>query len=194
MELKTIWAVYYSATGTTAKMVRTVAEALAERLNLPLEERSFTRPGERAEVLRFSKEDLVVVGSPTYAGRLPNKILPDFQEKLRGNGALAVPIVLFGNRSYDNSLAERRSVLEADGFCPMAAAWPAGCFGDKPPFIAVKHEGLVKFSDIPQNHGGFTEKILKCHEQLMPHVKSSLMCEPECFLSMTQGIVLQCLP
>ena len=44
------------------------------------------------------------------------------------------------------------------GFCPMAAAWPAGCFGDKPPFIAVKHEGLVKFSDIPQNHGEFTKK------------------------------------
>ena len=62
MELKAIWAVYYSATGTTAKMVRTVAEALAERLNLPLEERSFTRPGERAEVLRFSKEDLVEIG------------------------------------------------------------------------------------------------------------------------------------
>jgi hypothetical protein len=26
------------------------------------------------------------------------------------------------------------------------------------PFIAVKHEGFVKFSDIPQNHGEFTKK------------------------------------
>jgi flavodoxin len=30
MELKKVWAVYYSATGTTAKVVRTAAEALAE--------------------------------------------------------------------------------------------------------------------------------------------------------------------
>ena len=48
MELKKVWAVYYSATGTTAKVVRTAAEALAERLGLPMEERSFTRPVERA--------------------------------------------------------------------------------------------------------------------------------------------------
>ena len=158
MELKTIWAVYYSATGTTAKMVRTVAEALAERLNLPLEERSFTRPGERAEVLRFSKEDLVVVGSPTYAGRLPNKILPDFQEKLRGNGALAVPIVLFGNRSYDNSLAELRSVLEADGFCPMAAGAFVGrhAFTDE---LAFGRPGWSDLSEAKDFAGRIAEKV-----------------------------------
>ena len=121
MELKKVWAVYYSATGTTAKVVRAAAEGIAEKLGLPMEERSFTRPGERAETLNFTAEDLVVAGSPTYAGKLPNKLLPDFQEKLRGNGALAVAVVLFGNRSYDNSLAELRAVLEADGFCPMAA-------------------------------------------------------------------------
>jgi len=134
MELKKVWAVYYSATGTTAKVVRTAAGTLAERLGLPMEERSFTRPGERREVLTFTAADLVAVGSPTYAGRLPNKILPDFQAKLQGNGALAVPVVLFGNRSYDNSLAELRAVLEAGGFCPVAAGatgsppaatWPA---------------------------------------------------------------------
>ncbi len=75
MELKKVWAVYYSATGTTAKVVRTAAEALAERLGLPMEERSFTRPVERAAALAFTAADLVVVGSPTYAGKLPNKIL-----------------------------------------------------------------------------------------------------------------------
>lgn len=127
MELKKVWAVYYSATGTTAKVVRTVAAALAERLGLPLEERSFTRPGERAEAYSFTERDLVVLGSPTYAGRLPNKLLPDFQEKLRGGGALAVPIVLFGNRSYDNSLAELRALMEAGGFLPVAAGAFVGC-------------------------------------------------------------------
>lgn len=121
MELRKVWAVYYSATGNTAKVVRTAAEALAEKLGLPMEERSFTRPGERAETLRFTAEDVVVVGSPTYAGKLPNKILPDFQEKLRGEGTLAVPVVLFGNRAFDNSLAELRAVLEEDGFRPIAA-------------------------------------------------------------------------
>ena len=139
-------------------MVRTVAEALAERLNLPLEERSFTRPGERAEVLRFSKEDLVVVGSPTYAGRLPNKILPDFQEKLRGNGALAVPVVLFGNRSYDNSLAELRAVLESGGFRPVAAGAFVGrhAFTDE---LAFGRPGWSDLEEIKAFAGKIAEKV-----------------------------------
>ena len=51
MELKTIWAVYYSATGTTAKMVRTVAEALAgwvpEVLPMRLQEKYFDLPEQK---------------------------------------------------------------------------------------------------------------------------------------------------
>ena len=158
MELRKVWAVYYSATGTTAKVVRTAAEALAERLGLPMEERSFTRPVERAAALAFTAADLVVVGSPTYAGKLPNKILPDFQEKLRGNGALAVPIVLFGNRSYDNSLAELRSVLEADGFCPMAAGAFVGrhAFTDE---LAFDRPGWSDLSEAKDFAGRIAEKV-----------------------------------
>ena len=43
------------------------------------------------------------------------------QSELQGNGALAVAVVTFGNRSYDNSLAELCAVLEADGFHTVAA-------------------------------------------------------------------------
>ncbi|WP_279202379.1 4Fe-4S binding protein [Intestinimonas butyriciproducens] len=62
----------------------------------------------------------MIVGCPTYAGKLPNKILPDFQSRLRGNGALAVAVVTYGNRSFDNALAELCAVLEQGGFHPVA--------------------------------------------------------------------------
>lgn len=158
MELKKVWAVYYSATGTTAKVVRTAAEALAERLELPMEERSFTRPIERAEALVFTAADIVVVGSPTYAGRLPNKILPDFQEKLRGNGALAVPVVLFGNRSFDNSLSELRAVLESEGFRPVAAGAFVGrhAFTDE---LAFGRPGWSDLAEIKAFAGKIAEKV-----------------------------------
>lgn len=159
MELKRVFAVYYSATGTTAKVVRTAAETLSEKLGLPLEERSFTRPGERAEALSFTAEDLVVMGSPTYAGKLPNKLLPDFREKLRGNGALAVPVVLFGNRSFDNSLAELRAVLEADGFRPIAA----GAFVGRHAFTDELAYGRPGWSDLAEAKafaGRIAEKVL----------------------------------
>lgn len=119
--IEKIWALYYSASGTTDRAVNTLAEALAAELDLPLERLPFTRPAERARDHAFGAADLVVAGCPTYAGRMPNKIAPDFRARLRGNGALAVPVVLFGNRSYDNALAELRAVLASDGFRCIAA-------------------------------------------------------------------------
>ena len=113
MELERIEAVYFSATGVTGKVVRVLAEALAEELSLPLTCRSFTRLPEREGTLQFGPEDLVIVGTPTYAGRVPNKLLPDLETKLRGGGALAVPVVTFGERAFDNSLAELCAVLDA---------------------------------------------------------------------------------
>lgn len=86
MEITKVWALYYSATGTTDKAVNTIAEELAAQLTLPIERLSFTRPAERTGTHLFTAEDLVVVGSPTYAGRLPNKIAPDFRSGLPGGG------------------------------------------------------------------------------------------------------------
>ena len=133
MELEKVWALYYSATGTTDKAVNTIAEALAEKLQLPFERIIFTKPAEREKEYHFTSKDVVVVGTPTYAGKMPNKLLPDFQAKLKGSGALAVPVVLFGNRNYDNSLAELCSVLEKNGFHTVAAGAFVGrhAFTDK---------------------------------------------------------------
>lgn len=116
MEIKRVCALYFSATGNTEKTVAAFAETLAEQLGVPWERLPFTKPAERERDYMFADTDLVVVGTPTYAGKLPNKILPDLKARLHGNGALAAAIVTFGNRSYDNALAELCAVLEGDGF------------------------------------------------------------------------------
>lgn len=144
MEIKKVWALYYSATGTTDKVVNTIAEELAAKLGLPLERVSFTKPVERAKEYSFTENDLVVVGTPTYAGRMSNKIMPDFREKLKGGGALAVPVVLFGNRSYDNSLAELCAVLEENGFHTVAA----GAFVGRHAFTDELAFGRPGWSDL----------------------------------------------
>ena len=121
MELKKIWAVYFSGTGTTRRTVERIASGLAEKLALPVEKVDFSRPPVRQQELRFDAADLVVFGTPVYAGRVPNVLLPFLQEKIVG-GALAVPVVLFGNRAYDDALMELRNILAADGLHPVAAA------------------------------------------------------------------------
>ena len=92
------------------------------RLNAALREVDFTLPAARQAVQSFGPGDLVVAATPVYAGRVPNKMLPYVQEKLVGGGALAVPVVTFGNRSYDNGLKELQVELEGHGFRVVAGA------------------------------------------------------------------------
>ena len=154
MEIKQITAICYSATGVTDKVVRTLAEALAAELSLPLSCRSFTKPAEREAVFSFAPEDLVVAASPTYAGRMPNKIAPDFREKLQGNGALAVGVVTFGNRAYENSLAELCALLERNGFHTVAA----GAFPGRHAFTDALGDGRPDWND-KRNLQAFAKQI-----------------------------------
>ncbi len=121
MKLEKIWAVYFSGTGTTRRTVERIAGGIASRLNLPAESVDFSRPAVRQVTLRFGEKNLVVFGTPVYAGRVPNVLLPFLRERIVGGGALAVPVVLFGNRNYDDALIELRNILAADGMHPIAA-------------------------------------------------------------------------
>ena len=116
MELQRVWTVAYSATGNTKKVVTAAAEAAAEQLAVPLTYIDFSTPESRAQTYTFGPTDLVFAATPTYAGKMPNKLLPDFQTRLQGNGAMAAAVVTFGNRNFDNSLAELCATLEEDGF------------------------------------------------------------------------------
>lgn len=121
MQLHTISAAYFSATGNTMRIVRTIAQDLAHALSLPLQEFDFTLPSARQVPLSFSPHDLVLLGTPVYAGRVPNLLLP-YVVSARGKGALAVPIVVYGNRAFDDALMELRNTLEDGGFHTIAAA------------------------------------------------------------------------
>ena len=101
--IKNICATYFSPTGKTAAVATHIAESVGEALSLPVTHDPFTVPGERTHTRSFSPEDLVVFATPTYAGRVPNKALPFVQDLFQGNGASAIAVVTFGNRSYDNA-------------------------------------------------------------------------------------------
>lgn len=146
MKLKKVWAVYFSGTGATRRTVERIAGDIAARLGLPVQSVDFSRPALRQETLRFSDTDLVVFGTPVYAGRVPNVLLPFLQEKVVGGGALAVPVVLFGNRNYDDALMELRNILIADGLHPIAA----GAFVGEHSFSRVLGQGRPNAEDTAQ--------------------------------------------
>lgn len=135
---KRIRAMYFTGTNTTAKVVSGVAYRMWELMNKSSRAADGEAAGEaveyvkaaninfspleaRQKVYTFDENDIVVFGTPVIAGRVPNVLLK-FLDTLEGGGAMAVPVVLYGNRNYDDALIEFRNILEARGFHTVAGA------------------------------------------------------------------------
>ncbi len=126
MKITSIWAIYFSPTGTTKKVVSHMADTLALISGSKRYDYDFTMPQHRLSFPELKGNeaegfDMVFFATPTYAGRVPNVLLK-YLSTIRGNGAVAVPVVTFGNRNFDNSLIELRDILENGGFHTIAAA------------------------------------------------------------------------
>ncbi|MDD4241592.1 MAG: EFR1 family ferrodoxin [Smithellaceae bacterium] len=112
---------YFSATETTKKIVTGIAGKLAESFGGKIAATAdFTLPDAREIPMSFNSRDIVIAGVPVYAGRVPNVLLK-YLNTMTGNGALAVAVVVYGNRHYDDALVEWRDILEARGFKVIAA-------------------------------------------------------------------------
>ena len=68
MEIRQVWAVYWSATGNSRTVAEAIAGTLAEKLNCLLRVRDITRPENRAESLNFAPGDLAVIALPIRMG------------------------------------------------------------------------------------------------------------------------------
>lgn len=121
MKITRVCAVYFSAVENTRTVVRRIAGQIAALWDTDVRTVDFTLPVARNQQYVFSSSDLVVFGTPTYAGKVPNKVLPFVQELFHGERTPVIPIVTFGNRSYDNALAELQYELSQNGFQTVAA-------------------------------------------------------------------------
>lgn len=116
IQIQRVFKIFFSATGTTKRVVDAVGNELSENAQTY----DFTLPAARKAFPLLAPDDLVVFGLPTYAGRLPNLLL-NYLATIEGNGAWAIPVVTFGNRSFDNSLIELRNLLENHHFRTISA-------------------------------------------------------------------------
>lgn len=118
--IREIAAVYFSGTGNTEKIVMTAAEEAAAVLGVPVTATDITAPHMRERKLEFTEDQLVFAGFPVIAGRIPNLLLP-YLNTIEGNGAFCVPVVVYGNRAFDNSAAELARITDRCGFVVKAA-------------------------------------------------------------------------
>lgn len=115
--IKNLNLLYFSPTGGTKKVLKTIAESI----DTNYKEFDITLPKNRTDEICFDENDLVIIGVPTYAGRFP-KVLHSYLDKIRGNNSLAVFVVTYGNRDYEDSLLELRDIFVDKGFIGLAAA------------------------------------------------------------------------
>lgn len=110
-----VYEIHFSPTGGTKKVSDIFTKAFASEsayLDLTKREDDFS-------TYAFQKEDICIVAVPSYGGRVPDAAVSRLRQ-LKGNGARAVLMVVYGNRAYDDTFAELQDVLEEAGFSCVA--------------------------------------------------------------------------
>lgn len=110
--------IFFSPTGTSAKIAKTIANGLGETHK----EYDLTSLKNRLQykALRFTSNDLVIISVPVYKGRIPD-FLAEYFQHFKGNNAKAVFTVVYGNRAYEDALLELKNTFEAAGFIGISA-------------------------------------------------------------------------
>lgn len=116
MDLSTIHTLYFSPTHTTRKVI----SAIAEGAGLPVQAHDLTLPESEPEVDELDTSDLAILGAPVYMGRLPGPAARRLA-RVRGNGTPAILVVSYGNRAFEDALAELYDLAKDQGFVPVAA-------------------------------------------------------------------------
>lgn len=107
--------IYFSATGTTRKVIETIGKTISPRKN----NRNLLLQSLTEETV-IPAETLTVVAMPVYNGRLP-VLCSESLAHLKGTKTPAIVAVVYGNREYDDALLELKNLLEANGFFVIGA-------------------------------------------------------------------------
>ncbi|MEJ2170573.1 MAG: 4Fe-4S binding protein [Desulfobacterales bacterium] len=116
MEVKQARLIYFSPTGTTRKILESIAKGIAvndvEHINLTLPEKA-------QETIPPFSDELVIIGAPVYGGRLPADAINRLKQ-IKASKTLAIIIVVYGNRAFQDALLELKYLAIELGFNPIA--------------------------------------------------------------------------
>lgn len=109
--------IIFSPTGGTKRVADIISDGLANdvggMIDLSDSKAAFSQ-------VSFGAEDIAVIAVPSFGGRVPSAAVHRLRE-IRGNGAKAVIVCVYGNRAYEDTLVELQDAAEQAGFCIVAA-------------------------------------------------------------------------
>lgn len=110
-----LYEIYFSPTGGTKKVADILARGMEEKATVI----DLIKESGKLEQIKFTEKDLCLIAVPSYGGRVPSVVV-DVLKQIKGNGAKAVLVAVYGNRAIDDTLTELKDVLEASGFACLA--------------------------------------------------------------------------
>lgn len=115
MKINNLNLAYFSATFTTQKIVRTIADSFQANTS-----HEYNLLKGIDENIIMNEDDLFIIGAPVYAGRIP-QVMIDSLNKISGNSTPAIVVCVYGNRDYDDALLELKDIVEKNGFKVISA-------------------------------------------------------------------------
>lgn len=109
-----VYSIYFSPTGGTKRVIEIIGQELSydKQIDLSIHDYDYVN-------YNLKSDDLCLIAIPSFAGRAPLTALERIK-KITPNGAMAVAIIVYGNRAYDDTLLELKTELSNCGFQVIA--------------------------------------------------------------------------
>ena len=105
----------FSPTGGTRK----AAEIIGRAIDPQAVEIDLSKTQAEGLPLELGRDEVLLAAVPVFGGRVP-AIALERLKGITGHDTPAIPVVVYGNRDYDDALLELKSALESNGFRPIA--------------------------------------------------------------------------
>jgi ferredoxin len=117
MKSENLSLIYFSPTSTTGIVLEEIARGIGQESPVIID---ITRPAIRNQPAPLFEKKVVLMGAPVYAGRIP-KDAANYFKTIKGSASLAILVVLYGNREFEDALLELKNIAVDSGFIPFAA-------------------------------------------------------------------------
>jgi len=115
MDFNRVYNAYFSPSGSTKKITSAVASVISDTITSI----DFLN-GPKTELSGIDKNDVLIIGMPVFAGRIPQVCVP-YIKNLKGTNTPAVALVVYVNRAYGDALLELCDLLDEQGFRVIGA-------------------------------------------------------------------------
>lgn len=111
-----VYKIIFSPTGGTDKVAKPFAQIFGQEVTTV----DLTDSAADFSQVELSKDDGCIVAVPSFGGRVPEIAAARLGE-MPANGAKAILIAVYGNRAYEDTLLELKTILTHSGFRCVAA-------------------------------------------------------------------------